>query len=392
MTVPKGVCVRLGDRGELATCFNPETLCYEAVWSGGFVKFSATRHGLMDGLIMDGTPSPRPAGAKPAKPFVYHGFYRYGKRVVFAYRIGDVELLDAPWVENGRFTRAVAPADKHPLAAAIRGGPPQWPQVVVTKGSLGRAGSWPYVVDTIEPPVKNPWNALLFFGDHDFFPDGTALVCTIQGDVWRVQGLDQTLEKVRWKRFASGLHQALGLVVADGKAYVLGRDQITRLHDFNGDGEADFYECFSNAYPTSTGGHDFISGLQRDSSGRFYTASSKWGLLRVAADGRSYDVVATGFRNPDGLGLAPDGTVTVPNSEGEWVPTSMICEVRPGGHYGYPGPKNNQPPDLPLVYLPRGLDNSSGAQVTVPDDRFGPLRGPIDPFLLWNGHTFSGSA
>ena len=117
VTVPKGVCVRLGERGELATCFNPQTLCYEAVWSGGFVKFSATRHGLMDGLIMDGTPQPRPAGARPDKPFVYHGFYRHGKRVVFAYRVGDVELLDAPWVENGQFTRIVAPAANHPLAA-----------------------------------------------------------------------------------------------------------------------------------------------------------------------------------------------------------------------------------------------------------------------------------
>ena len=388
VTVPKGVCVRLGDRGELSACFNPETLCYDAVWSGGFVKFSATRHGLMDGLILDGTPLAKPTDARPDKPFVYHGFYRNGNRVIFAYRIGDVELLDAPWVENGQFTRVVAPVDKHPLAASTHGGPAQWPQVFTTKGRLGRAGPWPYVVDTIELPVQNPWNALLFFGDHDFFPDGTALLCTIQGDVWRVQGLDQSLEKVRWNRYASGLHQALGLVIADGTAYVLGRDQITRLHDLNGDGEADFYECFSNAYPTSTGGHDFISGLQRDSAGRFYTASSKSGLLRIAADGRSYEVVATGFRNPDGLGLAPDGTVTVPNSEGEWVPTSMICEVRPGGHYGYPGPKNNRPPDLPLVYLPRGLDNSSGSQVTVPDGRFGPLQGQLIHLSYGTGTHF----
>jgi putative heme-binding domain-containing protein len=386
--VPKAVCVRLGDQGELAACFNPETLCYEAVWSGGFVKFSATRHGLMDGLIMDGAPRARPAGARPDKPFVYHGFYRHGKRVVFAYRIGEVEMLDAPWVENGKFSRVVAPAGAHPLAASTRGGPAQWPLVLMTKGSLGRAGAWPYVVDTIEIPVHNPWNALLFFGDHDFFADGTALLCTIQGDVWRVQGLDKSLENVRWNRFASGLHQALGLVIAQGKAYVLGRDQITRLHDLNDDGEADFYECFSNAYPTSTGGHDFISGLQRDGAGRFYTASGPSGLLRIAADGRSYEVLAAGFRNPDGLGLAPDGTVTVPNSEGEWVPTSMICEVRPGGHYGYPGPRDKRPPDLPLVYLPRGLDNSSGAQVTVPDDRFGPLQGQLIHFSYGTGTHF----
>ena len=70
---------------------------------------------MIDGLILDGTPLPRPEGKKPDQPFVYHGFYRHGKRVVFAYRIGDVEMLDAPWVEDGRFTRVVAPAAEHPL-------------------------------------------------------------------------------------------------------------------------------------------------------------------------------------------------------------------------------------------------------------------------------------
>jgi putative heme-binding domain-containing protein len=388
VTVPKGVCVRLGERGELAACFNPETLCYEAVWSGGFVKFSATRHGLMDGLIMDGTARARPDGRKPDEPFAYHGFYRHGKRVVFAYRIGDRELLDEPWSQDGQFSRTVAARTAQPLAPLTNGGPAQWPDIFKTTGSLGKETSWPYVVDTIEPPFRNPWNALLFFGDHDFLPDGSAMLCTMQGDVWHVEGLDDSLGQVRWRRFASGLHQALGLVSAGGQVYVLGRDQITRLHDLNHDGEADFYECFSNAQETSTGGHDFVSGLQRDASGRLYTASSKQGLLRIAADGRSIEVLATGFRNPDGLGLAPDGIVTVPNSEGEWVPASMICEVRPGGHYGYPGPRNGRPPDLPLVYLPRGLDNSSAAQVTVPDDRFGPLQGQLLHFSYGAGTHF----
>jgi putative heme-binding domain-containing protein len=387
VTVPKGVCVRLGDRGELSTCFNPMTLCYEALWSGGFVKFSAVRHGLMEGLILDGTPLPRPEGKAPEQPFVYHGFYRHGNRIVFAYRIGDVEFLDAPWVEDGRFTRLVAPADKHPLAHLTRdAGPRRWPQVLSTRGTLGHQG--PYAIDTIEPPFHNPWNALLFFSDHDFLPDGTAMVSTIQGDVWRVEGLDDSLGNVRWKRYASGLHQALGLVVAEGKVYVLGRDQITRLHDRDGDGEADYYECFSNAYDTSPAGHDFICGLQRDDSGRFYTASGKQGLLQISADGRSIRVIATGFRNPDGLGLAPDGTLTVPASEGEWTPASMVHEIRPGGHYGYPGPRSGAPPDLPLVYLPRGLDNSAGAQVTVPDDRFGPLRGQMLHFSFGTGTYF----
>ena len=267
VTVPKGVCVRLGERGEMSACFNPETLCYEALWQGGFVKFSSVRHGFMDGLLMDGKALARPEGKKPERPFVYHGFYRHGTRVIFAYSIDGVPMLDSPWAEGGKFTRIVAGAAKHPLAKWTSGGPPQWPQVLPTPGTLGSGA--PYAIDTIAPPFVNPWKMPLFFGDHDFLPDGSALLCTMQGDVWHVSGLDAKLDHVRWRRFASGLHQALGLVVADGKIYVLGRDQITCLYDKNGDGEADFYECFNSAYITSPGGHDFICGLQRDPSQQF---------------------------------------------------------------------------------------------------------------------------
>ncbi len=379
VAVPKGVCVRLGEHGELSACFNPQTLRYEALWRDGFVKFSPIRHGFLDGLLMAGTPLPRPAGKKPREPFVYHGFYRHGKRVLFSYRIGNVEMLDAPWAENGKFTRIVAPADRHRFAAWTKGGPPQWPQQFETPGHVGHGG--PYVVDTIPPPFDNPWKALLFFGGVDFLPDGTAFVCTIQGDVWRVTGLDHDLQHVRWRRYASGLNQALGLVVANGKVYVLGRDQITCLHDTNGDGEADFYECFSNAYKTSAAGHDFICGLVRDNAGRFYTVSGPQGLVRISADGQRADVLATGMRNPDGIGLLPDGTVTFPCSEGEWTPASMICAVRHDrpqpAYFGYGGPKNKKPPDLPFVYLPRGLDNSSGGQVYISSDRWGPLQGKL---------------
>ena len=284
MTVPKGICIRLGDRGEMSACFNPETLCYVALWRDGFVKFSATRHGFMDGLILRGTPLPRPQGSKPTKPFVYHGFYRHGPRVIFAYRIGGEELLDSAWIEDGKFTRRVVVASDQALASLTRGGPAQWPQVLTTRGTLGRFG--PYAIDTIAPPFENPWKALLFFGDHDFLPDGSAMLCTMEGDVWHVEGLDATLGQVRWRRFASGLHQALGLVVVDGLVHVLGRDQITRLHDLNGDGEADYYECVSNAYVTSPAGHDFICGLQRDAAGRFYTVSGKQGLSRIRRGAR----------------------------------------------------------------------------------------------------------
>ena len=58
VVVPKGVCVRLGDQGQMAACFNPETLCYEALWEGGFVDLSGVRHGFVHGLNLAGKPLP----------------------------------------------------------------------------------------------------------------------------------------------------------------------------------------------------------------------------------------------------------------------------------------------------------------------------------------------
>ncbi len=392
VTVTRGVCVRLGERSELSACFNPDTLTYDAVWSGGFVKFSSVRHGFLHGLLMDGKPRPTPDGRKPSQPFEYHGFYRHGKRVLFSYRIGETDYLDAPWVENGKFTRVVAPAERHPLKDLIAGGPPQWPQRLQTRILLGSGR--PYAIDTIELPRDNPWNALFYCGGHDFLADGTALVCTMQGDVWTVKGLTSG-KTAQWRRFASGLHQAQGLVVADDAVYVLGRDQITRLHDLNNDGEADFYQCVSKAFHTSAAGHDFICGLERDDKGNFYTASGSQGLLRISSDGKRADVIATGFRNPDGLGLLADGTITVPCSEGAWTPASMICATpslltatKQPPHFGYRGPQRGRPPSLPLAYLPRGLDNSSGGQIQVPDNRWGPLKGQLIHFSFGAGSHF----
>ena len=190
ITVARGVCVKLGDHDELSVCFNPDTLTYDAVWSGGFVTFDSVRHGFVSGVRMDGQlVQGRPEIALDKPPFKYHGFYRHGKRVVFAYRIGDVEYLDSPWVtDDGQFVSHKAPADEHPLRKFIAGGPSQWPQILDTKIISGTGR--PYAVDTIELPYDNPWKAPLFCGDHDFLSDGSALVCTMQGDVWRVTGLD----------------------------------------------------------------------------------------------------------------------------------------------------------------------------------------------------------
>lgn len=374
MTVPRAVCVRLGDSGEMAACFDPDALRWVAAWTGGFLTFGSARFGFLEGARPAGERVPldevdtSPAAAPGS--FAYHGYFRAGPRVIFHYTRDGLGWLDSAWCDGGRFVRTVDPATPDRLRVLAAGAPAQWPEVFETTVTAG-TGS-PYAVDTVAVPSATPWRSLFHLGDHDFFPNGDAAVCTFEGEVWVVRGLQGGFDRVRWKRFASGLHQALGLKIADGVIHVRGRDQITRLHDGNGDDEADRYECFSNASATSVGGHDYTTGLQRDGQGRFLFASSHLGVCRVSPDGRNHEVLATGFRNPNGLGLGPRGEIVVAVQEGDWTPASMIAEVVPGGHYGHggprPGPLGHVPP---LVYLPRGLDHSCGGQVFVEGDRWG---------------------
>lgn len=266
------------------------------------------------------------------------------------------------------------------LASWTKGGAAQWTADIRTRGTVATNDA-PYVVDTLNLPFDNPYHALFFASGHDFFSNGDMAVCTAHGDVWRVSGVDATLKHLTWKRFATGLYQPLGLKVIDDVAHVLGRDQITRLYDRNGDGEADYYANFNNGYVTSPGGHDYVSCLETDSAGNFYLAHAVQGVVRVSRNGKNVDAIATGFRNPNGMGIGPDDTITVSPQEGNWVPASNIAKVRLGGHYGYEGPRPAPERPLgydpPLCWIPRWNDNSSGGQVWATDKRFGPLAGQM---------------
>lgn len=256
---------------------------------------------------------------------------------------------------------------------------PQWTESIITKGCRA-PDSGPYVVDTLTLPFENPYQALFFVSGHDALPSGDLAVATVHGDVWIVSGVDADLDELTWKRFATGLFQPLGLQVVDGKIHVLGRDQITRLHDENNDGEADFYECVSNAYETSYGGHDYVACLERDAEGGFLFVHAKQGVCRIAPDG-SLEIIGTGLRNPNGMGLGPGDVITAAPQEGNWTPASAIFEVRRGGHYGFGGPQVTPERPLgyvpPLCWLPRRVDNSSGGQVWVNSDRWGPFQGQL---------------
>jgi len=281
-----------------------------------------------------------------------------------------------------RFMDAAVQDDAEPdLLAMTKGGPPRYPNPIITKGTLG-TGDGPWVVDTLTAPDNNPWNSFLRFGGHDFFSNGDAAICSVSGDVWVVSGIDDKLEKLSWRRFATGLFQPLGLKIVDDKVYVLGRDQITRLHDLNADGEADFYENFNNDGIVTTHGHAYVACLERDPAGNFYYI--KCGdktphggtVLKVSPDGKRLSVHATGVRNANGLGMSPTGVVSFADNQGDWVPASRIDLItQPRQFLGYtPMSKTDTPPTdpgKPIVWLPQNMDNSSGSQVWVKGDRWG---------------------
>ncbi|MEN9778250.1 MAG: hypothetical protein RJB04_2005 [Verrucomicrobiota bacterium] len=255
----------------------------------------------------------------------------------------------------------------------------------ITRGQRGlETGS--FAVDTLTLPYDNPYQALLFASGVDFTSDGAGYVCTIHGDVWRVTGIDAGLQSLHWKRVASGLFQPLGLKVRGDRVYVLGKDRITRLDDLNRDGVTDFYATFYDGIATSLGGHDYVTCLEVDQEGRFYYADPQ-GVHRVAADGKSAQTLASGFRNPNGMGASPDGRViTVAPQQGTWTPTSEIVEAQSGGWYGFGGPKaDHNPPlgrDRPLCWIPHTVDNSSGSQAWIPSGQWGELGGQM-MHLLW---------
>ncbi len=308
------------------------------------------------------------------------------KKTTFA-----VSIFKGSTRDLNRFSQLVNSKARLPeISKFCKGGPKRWPQPVVTQGTLG-TGDGAYVVDTLTLPDDNPWKSWIRCSGFDFFKDGRAAVCSVSGDVWIVSGIDDSLQKLTWQRHAAGLFQPLGLKIVNDTVYVLGRDQITRLHDLNKDGEADFYENFNNDVQITSHYHEFCLNLETDSAGNFYF--TKGGnldeaeiphhgtLLKVSKDGKTLEVVATGLRAPNGMGIGPNNEITVSDNEGNWVPSSRVSLIKPGGFYGhvFTAHRNPKPTDQdkPIFWLPQGMDNSGGGQVWVTSDRWGPFKGKM---------------
>jgi putative heme-binding domain-containing protein len=297
---------------------------------------------------------------------------------------------------------AAPPLDLRGLA---RGGPRQWPEVMKTKILRG-GDDGPFATDVLTHPASNPWNSRVRLSGLDFFPGGTrAAVCDWDGDVWLVDGVNAPDGELSWRRIASGLFQPLGLKIVDGAIYVACRDQIAILRDLNGDGETDFYECFNSDHQVTEHFHEFAMDLQTDAQGNFYyTKGARHAkkaivpqhgtLLKVSRDGSKTEILATGFRAPNGVLLNPDGTFFVTDQEGHWIPKNRINLVKPGGFYGNMWGYHDvtDPSDSamerPVVWITNAFDRSPSELVRIDSPAWRPLEGGMLNLSYGYGKVF----
>ncbi len=293
------------------------------------------------------------------------------------------------------------------LAAKTQGGPPRWDAEITTTSVTSQADG-PFEADTFPLPDNNPWNSWMRPGGFDIAPDGkSAAVATWNGDVWIVEGVKEPAPAtLTWRRVATGLFQPLGVRYRDGALYVLCLDQIVRLDDLNGNGEFDFIANFNNDHQLSESFHEFTMGLQTDEDGNFYYAKAArhaqdalfphhGTLLKVSADGLSTDIIAKGFRAPNGIFRDDDGTLWVTDQEGYWTPKNRINRIRPGKFYGNMQAytditdESDDAMEPPVVWITNAKDRSPAELVRVPENLWGPAGGTLLNLSYGTGRVFA---
>ncbi len=249
--------------------------------------------------------------------------------------------------------------------------------------------------------------------------DDKLAVCTRKGDVWMVENpLSDDRDKIKFNRFASGLHEPLGLH-RDGKDILVSqRSEITRLQDNDGDGLADAFLTECDGWNVSGNYHAYAYGPEKDGQGNLWVtlnlgmgdlANNKigwrgWGGV-IGKDGE-FVPKSLGMRSPSGMGANRDGDMFYSDQQGTWIPATPIYHLRPGVFFGnqesLPSleladapfkmskiPEPNQPyPDAvksspeftaPAVWLPYNKMGRSATDIQVIDEngKFGPFDGQM---------------
>jgi len=184
-----------------------------------------------------------------------------------------------------------------------------------------------------------------------FLPDGRLLVTTWDaiGGVYLLSGVETgDTNKIAVKRIASGLAEPLGIAVVDGKIFVLQKQELTQLIDVDGDEITDEYRAVCNSWAVSSDFHEFAFGLVYK-DGYFYATLSlamrlmsnekqqadRGKTIKIGMDG-SYEWINYGLRQPNGIGLGPDGEIFECENQGEWIPCNKLIHIKKGDYHGMP--------------------------------------------------------
>ncbi|WP_375436106.1 c-type cytochrome [uncultured Hymenobacter sp.] len=233
--------------------------------------------------------------------------------------------------------------------------------------------------------VTAPEGIILEVGGLAMLPNGDLGVSTRRGDVFVVQ--NPTSRRPYFRKFASGLHEILGLAYKDGALYCAQRGELTKLVDTNNDGKADVYETVY-AWPLSGHYHEYSFGPKIAPDGSFFVSGNvafgneQWwrGESRVPWRGWTMNITpdgkmqpwATGMRSPAGLGMI-DGELFYTDNQGEYVGSGGIWHVTKGAFTGHPaGLKWTGLPNSPLKVTteqfnalvdPRDVKDSAGKAI-----------------------------
>lgn len=242
-------------------------------------------------------------------------------------------------------------------------------------------------------------------GGLDFLSDGRMVICTWDslGSVFILENWDSGMpDQIKVKRIAAGLAEPLGLKVVDEEIYVLQKQELTKLIDHDGDELIDEYQTVSNDWKVSANFHEFAFGLVYQ-EGFFYgtlaTAIMPGGasanpqipdrgkVLKIDKATGKVELIATGLRTPNGIGVGKDNEIFIADNQGDWLPASKIVHVQPGSFYGsrsvdFEGTAGLKE-TLPVVWLPQDeIGNSPSTPIGLD---VGPYQGQMIHGEVTNG-------
>ncbi|TDU70838.1 glucose/arabinose dehydrogenase [Prosthecobacter fusiformis] len=196
--------------------------------------------------------------------------------------------------------------------------------------------------------IQHPEDLILEAGGLAKIPGGKLAVSTRRGEVWIAENpYAKDGKRVKWKRFASALHEPLGLAFHDGALYTAQRSEVTRMADSNGDGIADEYRCIAKGWGVTGAYHEYAYGPKFDPAGNMWVTlnctmgpmalpNKEWRgySLRISPDGQ-WQPVSGGMRSPCGIGINEVGDVFYSDQQGHWNSACGIHHIRQGAFHGH---------------------------------------------------------